>query len=406
MEHAEWNAKVGVPSEFVLLNSFTSRDYTRVDAQRGNVQTQIEQLQTTLERSGPWGTTPLTECLQHLRHRLRSSAPELQQKGAKVMLILVTDGVPNGTRAAFAASIRELASQLPVHVVVRLCTNDDSVNDFYDKVDKEVELSLDILDDFQGEAKNIRQYNPWLTYPKILHTVREAGTCSKLLDSIDERPLTPMEVGVCAQLLIRPRGQSKYPWQPEALIDAVEHDVAGAQPVYDIYRRGMSPIINIDAFRAAVLPGKYSVTGQIASALGLGGVAEAWYEGRSFWDAMRNPKQDPDSDSDSEPEPAPQSLPQMRMPAAAPSAPAPAPQAAAPQGVPPGALRPGSASADQAANFFLAANAPAEGRLVRVPSMGPMPGQAQRPAPMLLPPGAQVPVPSMGPWPQMVAVRL
>jgi len=50
------------------------------------------------------------------------------------------------------------------------------------------------------------------------------------------------------------------------------------------------PIFDLAAFRAAVHPGKYSVTGQIAGAVGLGGVAEAWFEGRSLWDAFQNPK--------------------------------------------------------------------------------------------------------------------
>jgi len=102
--------------------------------------------------------------------------------------------------------------------------------------------------------------------------------------------LTPMEVGLCAQLLLRGEGQLKYPWQPEALLEAVERDLASAPSVFCMKRRITAPILNIQALRTALLPSRYSVTGQVASAVGLGGVAEAWYEGRTLWDALQHPK--------------------------------------------------------------------------------------------------------------------
>merc|ERR1711907_503223 len=139
------------------------RDMKRIDAQKGSTDKQISEFQTLLNQNFPGGGTPLTERLHDLRSRLKQSAPELQKDGRKLMLILVTDGIPNGSRQAFAEAIRMLARDLSVHVVVRLCTNEDNVSDFYDEVDKELELSLDILDDFQGEARNIYSHNSWLT---------------------------------------------------------------------------------------------------------------------------------------------------------------------------------------------------------------------------------------------------
>jgi len=55
-------------------------------------------------------------------------------------------------------------------------------------------------------------------------------------------------------------------------------------------RKAIVPILNIKALHAAVLPGKHSLTGQVANAVGLGGVAEAWYEGRTLFDAFQHPK--------------------------------------------------------------------------------------------------------------------
>merc|ERR1739845_54310 len=99
--------------------------------------------------------------------------------------------------------LRCLTSELPVQLVIRLCTDDDDVMKFYDEIDEEFELPMDVLDDLNGEAKQIAQKgNDWFVYSPLLHRIREAGTLCKLLDDVDERRLARQEVRRFVELLV------------------------------------------------------------------------------------------------------------------------------------------------------------------------------------------------------------
>lgn len=47
---------------------------------------------------------------------------------------------------------------LPVWVVVRLCTDEDKMVNYWNNVDSEVDLNMDVIDDHLGEAKEIYRW--------------------------------------------------------------------------------------------------------------------------------------------------------------------------------------------------------------------------------------------------------
>lgn len=90
-------------------------------------------------------------------------------------------------------AIRRLQT-LPVWLVIRLCTDEDDVVDFYNDLDRELAFPVEVIDDFMGEAREVHKFNPWLNYGLHLHRCREAGLDIPALDRLDESMLSRAEL--------------------------------------------------------------------------------------------------------------------------------------------------------------------------------------------------------------------
>jgi len=186
----------------------------------------LQHIKKTIRTSKPMGCTPLSRHVREIRDYVQSMLPTLSSKGKRIAIILATDGLPSDDRGMsgiteqneFIQSLKSLQG-LPVWLVIRLCTDDDDTVDFYNCLDSQLELSIEVLDDFEAEAKEIHKYNKCVNYTLALHRCREMGYHDRLFDLLDERRLTLGELREFLFLLFGEEVFDGVP-DPEADFDA------------------------------------------------------------------------------------------------------------------------------------------------------------------------------------------
>jgi len=187
--HADLAHHAGAPTEFRLLNGgppvrigFTSSIAGKQQSPRSQ-QRQLDKFKVKL-KDAPFGQTPLCRHLTEVIAQITSVADELRQKGQLACLVIASDG--EATDSKLTKVMKQL-KDLPVWVVVRLCTNDPVIIRYWNEIDQELELNMDVVDDYHGEGMEIKKLNPWLTYGEPLHRIREFGVHIKELDLLDEQ---------------------------------------------------------------------------------------------------------------------------------------------------------------------------------------------------------------------------
>lgn len=181
--HLEFATKAAAPTEFRLLNGSMPLQVGTGDAAADNSS------YATLRRlfsESPSGGTPLCRHIREVAAKIRSMEPMLCSTGQRACVIVCTDG--EASDGNMAEAMRPL-KELPVWVVVRLCTDEDRIVQYWNNIDQQLELSMDVLDDLSGEAQEVKAANPWLTYGEPMHRLREWGTMQKEFDLLDETKL-------------------------------------------------------------------------------------------------------------------------------------------------------------------------------------------------------------------------
>jgi hypothetical protein len=225
--------------------------------------------QSTMAAAQPSGVTPLSLHVNEIRANILAMHQELVEAGTKVVIVLATDGLPTDekgyssehSRIEFQNALRSLEG-LPVWIVVRLCTDEDSVVEYYNNLDAQLELSLEVLDDFIGESAEVNEHNKWLNYALPLHRIREMGFNHRLFDLLDERKLTMDELRDFMFLLF---GEDNFDGVPDPQLDfkgflnSIESIVRKEKNQWNPVTRKMGPWIDIKKLKKAYQSGGCSI---------------------------------------------------------------------------------------------------------------------------------------------------
>ena len=158
---------------------------------------------------------------------------------------------------------------MQVWVVIRMCTNDDAVVEFWNSIDANLELEMDVLDDLSGEAQEIHKFNPFFTYSEGLHRLREwcvhsrvppsrrrrrdyqfhRGTTSKILDRLDEAALSATQIFELAALVLGQEYADVLPHpelEAKAILGALASAQAGLRLVWDPLDKKRKPHFDVN----------------------------------------------------------------------------------------------------------------------------------------------------------------
>eukprot|EP00980_Cylindrotheca_fusiformis_P008388 scaffold1772_cov80-Cylindrotheca_fusiformis.AAC.16 len=252
--HIKMAGLIEAPTRFRFLNNpgayLCPQQFSIAEDLVEPIPQQVQNATQILRRARPGGCTPLRSHVLEIHDEVTQMAPTLRRLGKKVVIVIATDGLPTDERVyggSFVDALRMLEG-LPVWVVVRLCTDDEDVVNFYNELDGQLELSIEVLDDFTGEAVEVTTENPWLNYTLPLHRLREFGFHDRVFDMLDERALTKSEVRDFCVLLF---GRENFDGvsDPSLDWDSFAQDIARLLGMeahqYDPVNKKVAPLISM-----------------------------------------------------------------------------------------------------------------------------------------------------------------
>lgn len=161
--HAYMSGALGVPTRFNMVNTPASAtagvqlpsSFSVAENGPAAVQQELQMAKQIMGQVIPTGpATPLDFHLGQIRSMVLQMAPQLAREGKSVSLILATSGVPTDAHGQhgpavvqdFVNALRSLEG-LPISIVVRLCTDDEKVVDFYNTLDA-ITSNTSLVSDF------------------------------------------------------------------------------------------------------------------------------------------------------------------------------------------------------------------------------------------------------------------
>ncbi len=235
--HAELSHVANAPSEFRLLNN-AEPVLVGMPSDVGA----FNLIKEILE-DGPGGQTPICAQINAVVEKISKIEDNLRANHQRAAVIICTDGV--STDGDVAEAMRPLQN-LPVWVVVRLCTDSEEILNYWNNIDNELELEMDVLDDVLGEAQEVRTANDWIFYGEPLHRMREFGAALKEMDIIDEDTLSSEQMCVMVSHLCCGAVPLPHPDENWAeFISAVKAGIKKSPFTWDPIEKQMRPWVNL-----------------------------------------------------------------------------------------------------------------------------------------------------------------
>mmetsp|Transcript_30799 Transcript_30799/g.51527 ORF Transcript_30799/g.51527 Transcript_30799/m.51527 type:complete len:284 (-) Transcript_30799:1-852(-) len=142
--HAKLAHAAQAPTEFRFLNNC---EPIMVGAEDDKDGIGLTAALNVFEEESPAGQTPICQQVQEVIECIRAQEDELRSTGRKACVIIASDG--ESTDGNLADAMRPL-QDLPVWVVVRICTDDENIVEYWNNIDGQLELEMDVLDDLSG----------------------------------------------------------------------------------------------------------------------------------------------------------------------------------------------------------------------------------------------------------------
>jgi hypothetical protein len=150
--HVQMAALLTSPTVFRLLNDpgrhVGPQQFSIAERGSEYMDQDVAIAQSTMLNATPSGVTPLIAHLHEIRQNIVDLESSLREDGSRVVVVLATDGLPtdecgissDSVKHQFVQALRSLEG-LPVWLVIRLCTDDDAVVEYYNSLDDQLELS-------------------------------------------------------------------------------------------------------------------------------------------------------------------------------------------------------------------------------------------------------------------------
>lgn len=175
----------GAPTEIRFVNDSEPVTVGNADtsSDMGAVLNQLSQ--------DPTGLTPICKQIRGVGRRLKEMEVELRASGKIALLIIITDG--ESTDGNISDVLKPLEG-LPLQIIVRLCTHEKEVTDYWESITAMVNLDIYVLNQTKDEAVLIAESNSWLVYGEPLHRLREFGVVEPAIDMLRYRQLSQAEI--------------------------------------------------------------------------------------------------------------------------------------------------------------------------------------------------------------------